>query len=561
LNRAQPNNPEQQEFFDFVANELDNINPDKITYIFLNGPAGSGKSCMTQKIMAYARSNGHIALGTASTNLAATNFKDFTSFHWLFGIPVLEDYEIEEGIKLRCQLKDKPGREELILAATLIMCDEFPNLPKECFEAATEHEIFDYFRGKVYIGIGDFQQIAPVVKYGSIEQIKMACIQSSKYWQSFQVRSLKTNMRLERLRQQVLKSMKNIDGKIASAQDNGNLTLIETLNQEKESLLADELGQREYAKMILQIGSGNVTNTDQISYHDADPPNFSTTYKYKPSKVFVLEDKTEEETWLEYNTRSTETKLKALHHFYPQGFQSHKMQFKTILAATNRQIDDWNSIVQQMNPNYSDHETRNCMISFSSDMLSAVDDPRDVISRMLTTEILNKFNSDKAPPHTLQLCVGDICYLMRTLGRKTKLATNKRVRVLALHKVGIKVQTIENDNSPGEVHFIPRIRFRFTLPYGESYEVTRTQFPLRLAYAVSINKSQGQQYEDILFDTTHQAFTHGHLYVALSRITKYNKICFFTFKSSVISDTDSNNDNNRILLQNIVYPDLLESIK
>jgi hypothetical protein len=63
-----------------------------------------------------------------------------------------------------------------------------------------------------------------------------------------------------------------------------------------------------------------------------------TTYKYKPSKVFVLEDKTEGETWMEYSARSTEAKLQALHHFYPQGFQSHKMQSKTILAATNRQI-------------------------------------------------------------------------------------------------------------------------------------------------------------------------------------------------------------------------------
>jgi len=41
-------------------------------------------------------------------------------------------------------------------------------------------------------------------------------------------------------------------------------------------------------------------------------------------------------------------------------------------------------------------------------------------------------------------------------------------------------------------------------PFGEfNCEVTRTQFPLRLAYAVNIGRSQGQQYEDI---------THGHLY-------------------------------------------------
>ena len=104
------------------------------------------------------------------------------------------------------------------------------------------------------------------------------------------------------------------------------------------------------------------------------------------------------------------------------------------------------------------------------------------------------------------------------------------------------------------MHYIPRIRFKFTLPYGASYEITRTQFPLRLAYAISINKSQGQQYNDILFDTTHPAFTHGHLYVALSRITKYNRISFFTLKSFM------SEDNKYTRLDNIVFPDLLESI-
>ena len=99
LNESTPNNPEQVEIFNYIATALDNIkqNPPQSKYIFINGPAGSDKSTLSLKVMAYARSTGHIALGCASTNLAATNFKDFTSFHLCFGLPVLEDYEIENG--------------------------------------------------------------------------------------------------------------------------------------------------------------------------------------------------------------------------------------------------------------------------------------------------------------------------------------------------------------------------------------------------------------------------------------------------------------------------------
>jgi hypothetical protein len=63
------------------------------------------------------------------------------------------------------------------------MCDELPNLDKENFEVVVDY--FELLKGKIFIRIGDFEQIVPVVKGGPIEQIKMACIQNSKYWPSF----------------------------------------------------------------------------------------------------------------------------------------------------------------------------------------------------------------------------------------------------------------------------------------------------------------------------------------------------------------------------------------
>jgi ATP-dependent exoDNAse (exonuclease V) alpha subunit len=46
---------------------------------------------------------------------------------------------------------------------------------------------------------------------------------------------------------------------------------------------------------------------------------------------------------------------------------------------------------------------------------------------------------------------------------------------------------------------------------------TFTQFPLKLAWAVTIHKSQGCTYSEVAIDLRHGAFAHGQTYVALSR--------------------------------------------
>lgn len=46
-----------------------------------------------------------------------------------------------------------------------------------------------------------------------------------------------------------------------------------------------------------------------------------------------------------------------------------------------------------------------------------------------------------------------------------------------------------------------------------------TQYPLRLAWAVTIHKSQGKTFSKIIIDIGRGAFSHGQVYVALSRCT------------------------------------------
>ena len=48
---------------------------------------------------------------------------------------------------------------------------------------------------------------------------------------------------------------------------------------------------------------------------------------------------------------------------------------------------------------------------------------------------------------------------------------------------------------------------------------TFTQYPLRLAFAVTIHKSQGKTFNKVIIDLGRGTFAHGQLYVALSRCT------------------------------------------
>jgi ATP-dependent exoDNAse (exonuclease V) alpha subunit len=51
-----------------------------------------------------------------------------------------------------------------------------------------------------------------------------------------------------------------------------------------------------------------------------------------------------------------------------------------------------------------------------------------------------------------------------------------------------------------------------------------SQFPIKLSFAMNINKAQGQTLTRVGLDLTDAVFTHGQLQVALSRAVSISKI-------------------------------------
>jgi hypothetical protein len=154
----------------------------------------------------------------------------------------------------------------------------------------------------------------------------------------------------------------------------------------------------------------------------------------------------------------------------------------TILCSNNNSVNMWNSIAQEMNP-----EREN--ILHSKDSFSEVDDPKGHLRKMLSPEFMNGFRKCGIPDHELKLKVNDICLVTRAI-HGLGIANNSRVRIVCVHTHCVEVITIGEYER--RLIRIPRISFRFRLPYGKSYQLTRMQFPLRLAYAMTYNKSQSQ---------------------------------------------------------------------
>jgi len=183
---------------------------------------------------------------------------------------------------------------------------------------------------------------------------------------------------------------------------------------------------------------------------------------------------------------------------------------RTILTPRNVQVHEINtSILEAIQPQEK-------ITYISAD--SITDREYDYIQ----PEVLHSLNPARFPLHKLELKNGAPLMLLRNLDPIHGLYNGTRLRLIRSTPRILECRVLKEGGN-GEVVLIPRIALDSGLE-DSPVPFRRLQFPVHLAYAMTINKSQGQSVRNVGIDLRTSVFSHGQLYVALSRCTHPRRI-------------------------------------
>ncbi|KAI3934424.1 hypothetical protein MKW98_002931, partial [Papaver atlanticum] len=477
-------------------------------------------------LIASLRSQGKIVLAVASSGIASLLLPGGRTTHSRFKIPL----KLNETSC--CNVSKKSPLADLLCKVDLIIWDEAPMIHRNALEEvqrALADLMMETNKGKLLFGKktlvlgGDFRQILPVIEEGTREDIVNASISKSILWKHFIVFELTENMRLS----------------------TGDTT------QDKR----DEI--EEFAKWILDVGNGKVSSISLDGSEDRD-------WIQIPSDLLI-----------DYRENHIQTIIDTMYpDFINKRLEKEYLAERSILAPTNECVHKINSHMLSSVPGkeytYLTYHTNilfclHLKYYYSHAISSIPGEERTYLSAdsigpelseyhssvvFYDKEFLNKHEESGMASHKLTLKVGVPIMLLRNLSNADGLCNGTRLIVNHLGQRYIEAEVLTGPGT-GNTVFIPRIVMT-TPETSLPFILHRRQFPVRICYAMTINKSQGQSLPNVGVYLEEPVFSHGQLYVAISRTTRRQGLKILIKK---------NGDEPDGYTQNVVFEEIFQTLR
>ncbi|CAI0455113.1 unnamed protein product [Linum tenue] len=199
---------------------------------------------------------------------------------------------------------------------------------------------------------------------------------------------------------------------------------------------------------------------------------------------------------------------------------------RAIVTPTNETVSAINSAVLSRIP----EETK---VYYSIDSLCTESTDSSDLDSLYPIEFLNSLSFNGLPEHELTLKLYAPIMLLRNIDPPAGLCNGTRLMVTHLGNNVVKGLILTGTYE------------------GKTVAIPRRQFPIRLCYAMTINKSQGQTLERAGVFLPKPVFSHGQLYVAVSRVRSAEGLRFLIHNEDGCDATCT---------KNVVYTELFAEL-